>query len=96
MREAGDGSLRISCVGLAEVIVHVAFDAFIVGILVGLLLARTTGRPLLRLPLRCWFFGHSPRWMPRHHLDVHHWRQCTRPACQLLVDTRWQQTFWMT
>ena len=77
--------------------VHVAFDAFVIGILVGLLLARMKGRPLLRFPLHCWFLGHRPQ---RNWATPDDYYQCRR--CRLYLGlarepvNRWVQTFWTT
>lgn len=61
---------------------------FFVGLSLGLLINRQGKKPLLRFPLRCWFFGHSIDTVAAaDHGDV-----CKR--CQSYVYAREENTFW--
>lgn len=58
---------------------------FFIGLSLGLLIHRQGHRPLLRFPLRCWFFGHT--WGDYDCIRCHHYDPDPH-------DSKFVNTFW--
>jgi len=72
---------------------------FWAGLALGLLLHRQGNKPLLRFPLRCWFFGHviepEPAFeCPRCHR--YHGGYKAKALADYYWGARFESTFWTT